>query len=60
VLQEFGTRYGFEKKGLARLSHDVLTALTARKIGAFVYTQNLTDFERLRALRDFQLRVQEA
>ena len=59
VLQQFGTRYGFEEKGLARLSHDVLIALTARKIGAVVYTSNLKDFERIRALRDFQLRVQD-
>ena len=59
VLQQFGTRYGFEEKGLARLSHDVLIALTARKIGAVVYTRNLKDFERIRALRDFQLRVQD-
>jgi len=44
VLQEFGTRYGFEEKGLARLFHDVLIALTARKIGAVVYTQNRARF----------------
>ena len=59
VLQEFGTRYGFEEKGIARLSHDVLIALTARKIGAVVYTYNRKDFERIQAVRNFQLRAQD-
>ena len=55
VLHRFGIRYGFEARGLARLSHDILIALTARKIGAIVFTQNRGDFERIRDLRDFQL-----
>ena len=59
VLQQMGVRYGFEVIGLARLSHDVLIALSARKIGAMVFTRNRRDFERIRALRDFQLRVYE-
>jgi tRNA(fMet)-specific endonuclease VapC len=48
VLQRFGTRHGFEARGLARLSHDILIALTARKIGAIVFTQSREDFERIR------------
>ncbi len=59
VLREMGTRHGFEATGLARLTHDVLIALSARKIGAVVFTQNRRDFERIRELRDFQLRVYE-
>ena len=59
VLQEFGTRYGFEEKGVARLSHDVLIALSARKIGAIVYTYNRKDFERIQAIKSFQLRAQD-
>jgi len=38
----------------------VLIALTARKIGAVVYTRNKKDFERIRDLRDFDLRVDDA
>jgi tRNA(fMet)-specific endonuclease VapC len=53
VLNRFGIRYGFEARGLARLSHDTLIALTARKIGAIVFTQNREDFERIREIRDF-------
>ena len=58
-MQEFGTRYGFEEKGIARLSHDVLIALSARKIGAVVYTYNRKDFERIQAIRNFKLRAQD-
>jgi predicted nucleic acid-binding protein len=60
VLQQFGTRHGFEATGLARITHDVLIALTARKVGAVVYTRNKKDFERIRDLRDFDLRVDDA
>lgn len=59
LLQQLGLRHGFEATGLARLSHDVLIALTARKIGAVVFTLNRRDFERIRELRYFQLRVYE-
>ncbi len=59
VLQQLGLRDGFEATGLARLTHDVLIALTGRKIGAVVFTLNRRDFERIREFRDFQLRVYE-
>ncbi len=59
VLQQLGLKHGFEATGLARLTHDVLIALTARKIGAMVFTRNRRDFERIRDLRDFQLGVCE-
>ena len=59
VLQQFGLHQGFEPTGLARLTHDVLIALTARKIGAVVFTRNRRDFERIRELRNFQLRFYE-
>lgn len=59
LLRQLGARHGFEATGLARVTHDVLIALTARKIGAAVFTRNQRDFERIRQLRDFQLRVYE-
>src|SRR5258705_8538444 len=52
VLQQFGARRGFEAKGLARLTHDILIAMTARETGAVVFTRNRRDFERIRELRD--------
>ena len=59
VLQQIRVQHGFEETGLARLTHDVLIALTARKIGAVVFTRNEKDFDRIQELRDFQLRVYE-
>jgi len=59
VLRQFGLRHGFEARGLVRLTHDVLIALRARKIGAVVFTGNRRDFERIREIRDFQLRLYE-
>jgi len=57
LLQQLGLRHGFEATGLARITHDTLIALSARRIGAVVFTRNQRDFERIRKLRDFQLRV---
>jgi predicted nucleic acid-binding protein len=59
VLQQLGARHGFETVGVSRLTHDVLIALTARRLGAVVYTQNYRDFERIRAIRNFHLRGYE-
>lgn len=39
------------------LAHDVLIALSARRIGAVVITQNSADFEAIRQLRSFSLMV---
>lgn len=60
VLQQLGVRHGFEATGLVRLTHDVLIGLSARKIGAVVYTRNRKDFERIRTLKDFHLRIHVA
>jgi predicted nucleic acid-binding protein len=59
VLQQLGLRHGFEATGLARLTHDALIALSARKIGAVAFTRNRRDFERIREIRHFELRVYE-
>jgi predicted nucleic acid-binding protein len=56
VLQQVGARHGFETIGLSGLTNDVLIALTARKLGAVVYSQNYRDFERIRMIKDFHLR----
>jgi predicted nucleic acid-binding protein len=60
ALQQIGHRHSFEATGLARLTHDVLIAFSARKIGATVFTRNQRDFERIREIRHFELRVYKA
>jgi predicted nucleic acid-binding protein len=41
----------------ASLVNDLLIALTARQIGAIVYTSDFEDFEAIRRVRDFSLRA---
>jgi predicted nucleic acid-binding protein len=41
----------------AALVNDVLIALTARSIGATLYTADRGDFEAIRRVRDFALEV---
>jgi len=41
----------------ASLVNDLLIALTARQMGATVYTSDLQDFEAIRRIRDFSLRA---
>src|SRR5690349_6898817 len=38
VLLQFGIRHGFAETGLVRLTQDILIAMTARIIGATVFT----------------------
>lgn len=40
-----------------RLFNDILIALSARKVGALLYTLNGKDFERIRGLKSFRLQV---
>jgi predicted nucleic acid-binding protein len=44
----------------ASLINHLLIALTARQIGATVYTRDLEDFEVMRCVRDFSLRAAPA
>ncbi len=55
ILQRLHSR-GHEIRR-ASLVHDVLIALTARTLGATLYTTNATDFEAIHNLRDFSLQV---
>jgi predicted nucleic acid-binding protein len=41
----------------ASLLNDVLIALTARRLGATLYTANEEDFQAIRSVRDFSLRI---
>ncbi len=47
ILAKIGRKYGVTQQALARLTHDLLIALSARRIGAIILTANLKDFKRL-------------
>ena len=55
VVAHLGKKYGFEKMFLSRITNDILIAATARKIGAFVVTNNQKDFLRIQEYIDFKI-----
>ncbi len=55
VVALLGAKYGFEENFLTKITHDVLIAATARKIGAAVVTYNLKDFIRIQEYIDFKI-----
>lgn len=55
IIAQLERKYGFEEKYLARISHDILIALCARRIGATVVTNNAKDFLRIREFVDYRL-----
>lgn len=55
IIAQLERKYGFEEKYLARISHDILIALCARRIGATVVTNNAKDFLRIREYVDYKL-----
>jgi len=59
VIAKLGRKHGFESKYLARIQNDVLIALCARQIGAYVITRNMTDFQRIWEFVDFKLYTDE-
>ena len=57
ILAKMRDDHGFEPHKLRDLHFDVLIALTVRSHGARLITSNRTDFELIRAYRDFKLEV---
>ncbi|MEW6068321.1 MAG: type II toxin-antitoxin system VapC family toxin [Nitrospirota bacterium] len=55
VIAKLGQKYGFEEKFLAKITNDVLIALSARKIGSVVVTNNMRDFLRIKEFVDFKV-----
>jgi len=55
VIAKLGRKYGFEEKFLTKITNDVLIALSARKIGAVVVTNNIKDFLRIKEFADFKM-----
>ena len=57
VVSQLGRKYGFEDIFLAKITHDILIALSARRIGAAVLTNNVKDFVKIQEFVDFKLNV---
>jgi len=55
IIAKLRKKYGFEAKYLARIQNDILIACSARKIGAFIVTQNEKDFRRIKEFIDFRI-----
>lgn len=55
IVAQLGKKYGFEDLFLSRITHDILIAATARKIGGAVVTNNLKDFRRIQEYIDFKI-----
>jgi hypothetical protein len=55
IIARLSQKYGFEDKYLAKITNDVLIALSARQIGAIVVTNNARDFLRIKEFVDFKV-----
>lgn len=55
VVASLGKEYGFEKIFLAKVTHDILIALSARRIGALLATYNIKDFVKIKKFVNFKL-----
>ena len=54
VIAKIGKKYGFEGVFLSKITNDVLIAVSARRIGALVITNNIKDFSRIKEFVDFK------
>lgn len=54
IISKLGQKYGFEDVFLSRITNDVLIALSARRIGAILITNNIKDFLRIKEFIDFK------
>lgn len=55
ILAILSQRKHYERQKLQELHFDVLIALTARRIGAWLITINREDFQAIREIKDFKL-----
>ncbi len=55
VIAKLGQKYRFEEKFLTNITNDILIALSARKIGAVVVTNNMRDFLKIKEFVDFKV-----
>lgn len=57
LLAKLQSHKGYEIKKTRGLTNDVLIALSARRLGATVITQNRKDFEAIQSVKDFKLKI---
>jgi len=57
LLSKLQSQKGYEIKKTLGLTNDVLIALSARRLGATVITQNRKDFEAIQSVKDFKLKI---
>lgn len=57
ILAKLQSGKGYDLKKSYQLTNDVLIALSARRNGATVYTQNKKDFETIKTFKDFKLQI---
>lgn len=55
IISKLVERRGYEVNKMREIHFDVLIALTARRIGAWVITCNADDFQAIREVKDFHL-----
>ena len=55
VIAKLGNKYGFEDRFLSKVTNDVLIALSARRIGAVLVTNNAKDFLKVKEFVDFKI-----
>ncbi|MBI1746157.1 MAG: PIN domain-containing protein [Acidobacteria bacterium] len=55
LAAQLARRHGFDINKLRALHFDVLIALTARRIGAYLITSNRNEFEKIRAIKPFKV-----
>lgn len=55
IIAKLGGKYGYEDRFLSKIQNDVLIALSARQVGAFVVTNNTKDFLRIKEFLNFNL-----
>ena len=57
ILAKLQSEKGYDLKKSFHITNDVLIALSARRIGATVFTQNKRDFETIKEFKDFTLQI---
>lgn len=57
ILAKLQSEKGYDLKKSYHITNDVLIALSARRIGATLFTQNKKDFETIKEFKDFTLQI---
>lgn len=57
ILNKIGAKYGFDKIGKARLTNDMLLAMSIARNGFKLFTANAKDFKLIEEFREFDWEV---